>query len=100
MSLKGKRRGLLHIKIVGVNERILVTVNDNGIGRQAASLLSHEKKHISVGMLLTEERLKTLQDIFPDQTFSITIQDLEQGTSVAILLSNTYDEHEVNFKDL
>jgi ligand-binding sensor domain-containing protein len=36
-------------------------VEDNGIGRKAAALLQKSKQHISRGMQITEERLKTLE---------------------------------------
>lgn len=92
MNLKGQRQGHLKLEVLAQAEHILVRITDNGIGRQAAAALGKAKQHVSVGMLLTQERLKTLQDIFPTGSFHVSVTDLQEGTSVTIILTNTYDD--------
>lgn len=53
-------------------------VEDNGIGREAAALLEKKKKHVSRGMQITEERLKTLEQ--------------SDGLKTRILVEDKYDE--------
>jgi LytS/YehU family sensor histidine kinase len=91
MNLKGERRGELHIDIQTIGDELLISIKDNGIGRERAAAFRKEKNYVSAGMILTEERLNTLQDIFPNGNFKIKITDLEQGTKVDITLSLSYD---------
>ena len=52
--------GLLTISVRSENNMILVEIEDNGVGREAASKLKQASNHKSMGTALTEERLKLI----------------------------------------
>ncbi|MCL6523167.1 MAG: tetratricopeptide repeat protein [Thermoflavifilum sp.] len=59
-----KEGGILRIAMhLQDDQRLVVEVEDNGIGRRKASEISFQKNpnHVSMGLRLTEERLKLLQ---------------------------------------
>lgn len=53
-------KGLLSISVGSQNNMILVEIEDNGVGREAASKLKQASNHKSMGTALTEERLKLI----------------------------------------
>lgn len=53
--------GKIEIRFYLDNSDLCCEVEDNGIGRKAAALQQQRKQHISRGMQITEERLKTLE---------------------------------------
>jgi len=53
--------GLLRIRFYRDGTDLCCEIDDNGIGRTAAAALQQEKRHISRGLQITEERLKTLE---------------------------------------
>jgi hypothetical protein len=59
LPLKG-RDGLLNISISEEKEKLLIVIEDNGIGREAAQVNHKEKARRSYGMLITDERLKLM----------------------------------------
>lgn len=86
--------GLITIKISENDENSLICqVTDNGVGRKAAAELekNNERKHKSVGMQLTRDRLRDLNSEANAQ-MSCTITDLEDevgnalGTQVTIII--------------
>ncbi|MNK06337.1 Sensor histidine kinase YehU [compost metagenome] len=93
MNLKGIRKGKLLIDIVTTDAELHITVEDNGIGREKAAQFKKQKNYVSAGMMLTEERLHILQDIFPNGNFKVKVTDLAIGTKVEIVLSLTYDDN-------
>ncbi|WP_333819669.1 PAS domain S-box protein [Ohtaekwangia sp.] len=86
-SKQGK--GLLKITVRYDQDRVLFTVEDNGIGRAAAKELRSKNfpKHNSMGTVLTEERLRLINE---RDNVAFEIQDLvtedgePQGTRVNI----------------
>lgn len=70
---KDKGQGVLKIKIMQKDDLLLCTVEDNGIGRKAASTLKLGIDHKSLGMTVTEERLNIINKI---DDVSVNIIDL------------------------
>lgn len=90
-NLSGERKGKLEITIYALGNELTITVTDNGIGRKKAAELRSEKSYASAGMMLTEQRLATMKDIFPGSEFLVKITDLEQGTRVSLTISIDLD---------
>jgi PAS domain S-box-containing protein len=82
-----KEKGLLKMSVSVKDGMILFEIEDNGIGREAASTLRqlNLSQHKSMGTALTEERLKLIND----DTASVETLDLEtdgkaSGTKVTV----------------
>jgi LytS/YehU family sensor histidine kinase len=71
-----KDKGRLKLSLKMRDENLLVEIEDDGIGREAASKLKHieRKTHRSMGTALTEERLKLIN---ADGKATVDIIDLE-----------------------
>lgn len=89
--------GLISIKISENDSTSLICqITDNGVGRKAAAELekNNERKHKSVGMQLTRDRLRDL-NIKANAEMSCVITDLEDdagnalGTQVTIIIPIT-----------
>jgi two-component sensor histidine kinase len=81
-----KEKGKLTISLNSKNNFLICTITDNGIGREKAAEIRRTmpfKSHKSLGMKITEDRLKILNDINNSQ-LSVTITDLydEQNNPV------------------
>jgi ligand-binding sensor domain-containing protein len=64
-GLKHKeKKGYLHIRITTKNDKLLCSVEDNGIGRKRAAEIKamRPELHTSKGLGITEQRLKMLQE--------------------------------------
>lgn len=70
--------GLLELILKKQDQNILITIRDNGVGREKGNL--EKKYHISKGMSLTAQRIQTLEST-SNKKFMTTIIDLkdEQG---------------------
>ena len=89
-GVRGMDDGLVTVSFRIENEKLVVTVEDNGIGR-IASNQNKIQQHISKGQGLIERRLNLLNEKNRTTTNSITISDLEEnghpvGTKVIITL--------------
>jgi LytS/YehU family sensor histidine kinase len=71
-----KGKGRLKISLGMREESLLVAIEDDGIGRAAASKLKDPKSHRSMGTALTEERLKLIN---ADGKATVEIVDLEDN---------------------
>jgi sensor histidine kinase YesM len=87
-------KGLLTIHISTQNNLIICTITDNGIGRKSSSEIKRtmpNTKHKSLGMKITEDRLKILNEIH-NSNLNVKITDLENdkgeslGTQVVIYI--------------
>jgi PAS domain S-box-containing protein len=83
-----KGKGLLKISIRAHDRSVLVEIEDNGVGRKAASAMKplNLQQHKSMGTALTEERLKLIN---AGDAASVEITDLESeytpaGTRVSV----------------
>jgi ligand-binding sensor domain-containing protein len=87
--------GELSIVIEPEGDDLLIRIEDNGIGREAAARMKSKQavKHKSFGMALTSERLKLFQHQ-SGRNIKVTVEDLvlangsPGGTAVIITLSN------------
>ena len=70
-----------------ISKILLCQIQDNGIGRKASTELNavNNRKHRSMGVDITLERISTYQAIFGDK-MQTQITDLEMGTKVEIRL--------------
>lgn len=77
-------KGLLSIHISTKNNLIICTITDNGIGRKRAGEIKRTmpgRKHTSLGMKITEERLKILNEIYRSN-LNVKITDLENEDGI------------------
>ncbi|HQQ93296.1 MAG TPA: two-component regulator propeller domain-containing protein [Bacteroidia bacterium] len=78
-------KGKLLIHIRSENNFLICTITDNGIGRERSSEIKHimpVKSHRPVGMKITEERLKILNEINASK-LSVIVTDLRNENSEA-----------------
>jgi tetratricopeptide (TPR) repeat protein len=77
-------KGIIHIDIKEQDDRLLCTIEDNGVGRQKAQELRDKSvlKNKSMGMKITEERLRLLSREQLDKLISIT--DLKDALNHAL----------------
>lgn len=90
-----KSNNLILIQFSLISNRIVCKIIDNGIGRKKAMELKNTKldsnKHESMGMKITETRIKLLNELY-DDSFVVDIKDLTdnegkaKGTEVEITL--------------
>jgi two-component system, LytTR family, sensor kinase len=52
-----ERKGMLQLKIEEMNNELTITIEDNGIGREASNKIKKRVGHISLGMELTSQRV-------------------------------------------
>jgi len=90
-------KGKLTIRLYSEKNFLICTITDNGIGREKASEIRRTmpfRKHKSLGMKITEDRLRILNEINNSQ-LSVTITDLKdengkaQGTRVELFVPLT-----------
>lgn len=80
-------QGEITIRFKKQGNHCLILIEDNGVGREAASKFSRKENHVSIGLNLTEQRLKFLNPNEPDL---IRIEDIlsdnqeVEGTRVQI----------------
>lgn len=70
------RRGVLLIKISQHGENLLITIEDNGVGREMAKSFAKDRLHQSMAMKLNEQRLTVLNTLQGFEEASVTITDL------------------------
>ncbi|MGZ3900912.1 MAG: histidine kinase, partial [Bacteroidia bacterium] len=74
-------RGKLTISFTSKNNFLICTITDNGIGREKAAEIKRTmpvSKHKSLGMQITEDRLKILNEV-NNSRLSVTITDLKDA---------------------
>lgn len=85
-------KGMLSIRLHSENNFLICTITDNGIGRERAAEIRRTmpvKKHRSMGMKITEDRLRILNEA-SNSKLSVSITDLKDqhghaaGTRVEI----------------
>jgi hypothetical protein len=95
LSNKGER-GRLDVYFRHVGDCLVITVEDDGIGRrQAAALKSNEKtKHESLATSITEERLEIMKKDFPKRVaFEIfdKVDSLQVGLGTIVTIKLPYE---------
>lgn len=91
MNLPEGKKGKLKINFKCKDEMLLIDIEDNGIGRDAAKEFNKFKTHHSVGMKLTEQRLVMINQIQQFEKAKVLITDLYElnkpiGTKVEIAI--------------
>jgi sensor histidine kinase YesM len=84
-------KGLITVKVNKEAGMLVVTVEDNGVGRSAttANKSDHTTSHYSKGMTLTEDRIALMNKLY-EGTASVGIMDLKDdhdaplGTRITI----------------
>lgn len=86
-----KDKGLLQINYRLEDNKIVFSIEDNGIGREKAKELNKKKEHLSLAINITKERLAILSKKFKHQ-FNLEIVDLKnkdgkpEGTLVKFVM--------------
>jgi len=85
---KADGNGILNLSASLQNGYIIVQVEDNGIGREkAGALKANNPIHKnSLGIKVTQDRISIFNNLNQDRKANVEIQDLEEGTRVAIWL--------------
>lgn len=87
--------GKISIQVVKIDDHLECMIRDNGIGREKGkelrNLRTGNKKHLSMGMNITETRIHLLNELYGD-SFVVVVKDLKdkfgiaKGTQVTISL--------------
>jgi len=77
------RKGTITVHFEKSGNRIICSVTDNGVGRKASEQAKKgtQKKHQSVGISITERRLKLFNSYYKSNVFLET-KDLEDGNGI------------------
>jgi len=88
MNLNKERKGLVKIDISKANDKLKISIEDNGVGRRLAKQFRKDEMHNAKGMKLTERRLQMINAMKDYENTSVTVVDLpnDSGTKVEILL--------------
>jgi len=80
-------KGNLEVKLAEVDTALMVTICDDGIGREKSKSLKteHQKDYKSAGMSKTKERLELLNKLY-DKNYEVLVEDLTPGTRVTLKL--------------
>ncbi|MEO6819943.1 MAG: two-component regulator propeller domain-containing protein [Ginsengibacter sp.] len=86
--LPAEHKGLLTVSITHVNEMLVCTIEDNGIGREKSQSLrnQHFSLHKSHGIEITLKRISLFNAAHKKEA-EVKFTDLEQGTKVEIPLA-------------
>lgn len=81
IMLKHQPDGWVKITITSKNEHIICTIEDNGVGREAAMAIRsiQEKERKSLGFKITAQRIELLNTLYRDK-FHIKYYDLTSST--------------------
>ena len=84
MHKENDQKGMINIDIKEEHDRLLCTIEDNGVGREKAQQLREKSvfKNKSMGMKITEERLRLLSQESLEQLIRIT--DLKDALNHAL----------------
>lgn len=77
MPLEGKKKGEIIIKITADDQTLLISIEDNGVGREQSGLFNKNPTHKSIGMLLCENRLAILNSSSDNKKYSFHVEDLQ-----------------------
>lgn len=76
-------KGKIRIMFARIGDRVLCTIEDNGIGRaRSAALRKMDKQHYSRGLQITRDRLQLYNSRF-NMDASFDIEDLNDGSGNA-----------------
>lgn len=81
--------GSLNVSINNKDKEVLITVEDNGVGRQKSMELKteHQKKHNSTGLKNTQQRINIINKVY-HKSYSVEVSDLsEDGSGTCVKVS-------------
>jgi len=76
INLERSRRGKLVVKIDKDENHLLITISDNGVGREMAKSFRKDISHQSMGMNLAEQRVMAMNRLKYFESARVTITDL------------------------
>lgn len=82
-------KGLIQIAITRKNNRIIIEINDDGIGLTKSKELKtkYQKKHISRGLKNTKERIALLNDLYKRDILCSINEKIAPKTGVQVFIS-------------
>lgn len=94
MPLQGKRKGNINVEVTSDASRLNIVIEDNGIGREESKKINKSVSHRSMGVLLSDNRMKIIEHLYGGEGASIDFEDLydTQGkaTGTKVILSILY----------
>lgn len=89
--------GQLDVKFILKDEKIIIEIADNGIGRKKSAELktANQKSHKSTGISNTQERVTIINKVY-HKNYNVLVSDLNEheGTLVTIELPQNTNHHE------
>ena len=78
--------GLLQIACCRIDGHVLITIEDNGIGRKEAAALKENSpiRRSSVGMKVTHDRIAVFNGLLKDNKAKVEIEDMHRGTKIRL----------------
>ncbi len=98
MPLEKHVQGKLKIAIQKLADSVLITVEDNGIGREKSMQSKRNLEHHSMGVELSKNRVEILNSLVAHYSVDIQIKDLKDkhglpaGTSVNIIIKGIHGD--------
>lgn len=97
IPLKEGLEAVLKMTISLENERLIIVIEDNGIGRKA-SAVKKDLNHNSIGLRLTMERLQNINQLMESTLASVEVEDLVEsdqpsGTRIRLTLPSTIHQN-------
>ncbi|MNX96977.1 Sensor histidine kinase YpdA [compost metagenome] len=92
VNLEKTKRGKLNLDISSKGNSLIITITDNGIGRELAKSFRKDINHKSMAMELTEKRMKAINQLKDFESAQVSINDLldnqgnSSGTQVHLIL--------------
>ncbi|MCI5058909.1 MAG: histidine kinase, partial [Flavobacteriales bacterium] len=80
--------GSVEIILAEKNDKILITIADDGIGRKASAQMKKDRGSDSKGSAISMERMNILSSLY-NEDFIINYEDKENGTTVNIEIPKT-----------
>lgn len=96
MNLRGERNAALTVRVKEKDELLHISIEDNGVGREAARKLARDFTHKSLGMELSRQRFELMNKMPEAEKSSVQIVDLHDsrgnpcGTRVEIIVGISY----------
>ena len=85
-----KEKGKLTVNVSQIADKLIVIINDNGIGRAKSRELKtqNQRNYKSTGLANVERRIDLINEIY-GKNYAVEIRDLEEGTEVEIQIPNS-----------
>lgn len=83
MPLNKTRKGKLKVEIKKTESYVIIVVEDNGIGRARSKEIRKSSEHTSLGMELTENRIRVMNSISENGKAMIVVIDLQNENKEA-----------------